>query len=100
MRGRGGWKYALEKFGELCVIIVGAPVMLVWCAGSWDLKWTVEHVRSSQNSIRLQHCMTYINLHRIQPNTTQLIPHKTNQPVQPKKFNIAPIIAVHVLANY
>ena len=38
MRGKGGWKCVLEKCGGLCVIIVGVPVMLVWCAGSWDLK--------------------------------------------------------------
>ena len=39
MRGRGGWRCALEKCGELCVMIAGAETMLVWCADSWDLKW-------------------------------------------------------------
>ena len=39
MRGRGGWKSVLQKCGGPCVIIVGTPMMLVWCAGSLDLKW-------------------------------------------------------------
>ena len=39
MRGKGGWKYVLEKCGGLCVMMVGAPMMLVWCADSWDLRW-------------------------------------------------------------
>ena len=39
MIGRGGWRCALEECGELCVMIAGTPVMLVWCAGSWASKW-------------------------------------------------------------
>ena len=50
-RGKGGWSCALEECGELCVI-VGAIVMLVWCADSWDLKWTKEQV-----------CSVILNLH-------------------------------------
>ena len=38
-RGRAGWRYALEECGELCVIITGTPMMLVWYAGSWALRW-------------------------------------------------------------
>ena len=45
MKGRGEWKCALEECGGLCVMTGGTPVMLVWCADSWALKWTVEHVR-------------------------------------------------------
>ena len=44
MRGREEWRCALEECGGLCVMIAGAPMMLVWCADSWALKWTVEHV--------------------------------------------------------
>ena len=45
MREREGWKCVLEVCGELCVIIIiGAIVLLVWCADSWDLKWTKEQV--------------------------------------------------------
>ena len=67
-RGRGGWKYALEECGGPCVIIVGTPMMLVWCAGSLDLKWTVEHVRSSQNN--------YIyDLHQLAQNSTTNLFH-------------------------
>ena len=45
MIGKEGWSCALEECGELCVIlIIGAMVMLVWCADSWDLKWTKEQV--------------------------------------------------------
>ena len=39
MRERGEWRCALEECGGLCVTEVGAPLMLLWCAGSWDLKW-------------------------------------------------------------
>ena len=42
-REREGWRCALEECGEPCVIL-GAMVMLVWCADSWDLKWTKEQV--------------------------------------------------------
>ena len=38
-KGRAGWRCALEECGELCAIMAGAPMMLVWCAGSWGLKW-------------------------------------------------------------
>ena len=45
-RGREGWRCALEKYGELCVIliIIGATVFFVWRADSWDLKLTKEQV--------------------------------------------------------
>ena len=44
-RGKGGWSCALEECGELCVIVmVRAIVLLVWCADSWDMKWTKEQV--------------------------------------------------------
>ena len=43
MREREGWRCALEKWGERCAIL-GAIVMLVLCADSWDLKWTKEQV--------------------------------------------------------
>ena len=34
-RGKGGWRCVLEECGELCVIVmVGAIVLLVWCADS------------------------------------------------------------------
>ena len=50
-RGRGGWKCALEKCGELCVNTVGALTMLVWCADNWDLKWMYQgHVSLSLHS--------------------------------------------------
>ena len=39
MREREEWRCALEECGGLCVMIAGAPPMLLWCAGSWDLKW-------------------------------------------------------------
>ena len=39
MREREEWRCALEEYGGPCVMIVGAQVMLVWCAGSWALKW-------------------------------------------------------------
>ena len=51
-RGREGWRCALEICGKLCVII-GAMVMPVWCADSWDLKWTKEQV-----------CLVILNLHK------------------------------------
>ena len=54
-RGKGGWKCVLEACGELCaiIIIIGAIVLLVWCADSWDLKWTKEQV-----------CLAILNLHK------------------------------------
>ena len=50
-RGKGGWRCALERCGELCV--VGAIVLLVWCADSSDSKWTKEQV-----------CLMNLNLHK------------------------------------
>ena len=46
MRGREGWKCVVEACGELCaiIIIIGAIILLVWYADSWDLKWTKEQV--------------------------------------------------------
>ena len=65
MRGRGGWKCALEKCGELCVTTVGALTMLVWCADNWDLKWMYQGHVSSFSSFRFCRCTLQININHI-----------------------------------
>ena len=32
------WKYALTTSGEQCVMMVGAVLMPVWSASSWDMQ--------------------------------------------------------------
>ena len=39
MRGRGGWRCALEECGGQCVMMVGIPTMPGWYADSWGMKW-------------------------------------------------------------
>lgn len=48
MRGKGGWKSALEECGELCVIIItiGRLLLPELCADSWGLKWICQELVS------------------------------------------------------
>lgn len=57
MRGKGGWRSALDKCGELCVIIgtIGHILMPELCADSWDLKWIYQKLVSLNkfNAVKL-----------------------------------------------
>ena len=65
MRGRGGWKCALEKCGELCVTTIGVLTMLVLYADSWDLKWMYQGEVSYFSSLRFRRCTFLSNFNHM-----------------------------------
>ena len=59
---RAEWRSALAMSGALCVMVVGAVLMLLWCVDNWDTPLKVRNILRINSSTR-QFCKLERNIH-------------------------------------